>query len=361
MTENGTKSLLAFDAVTRSSTLLEEIVDQLSCGKILHVPTAEHLLARLRSWNKSVPDHLRNIKLAYDTAYTQSDGLSDLVCGLDDAISNHNQRLSHDDRQRLTGSLHVSCIYYFAVILITRPFLIAYLLSRLRGRAPDQLIPDPAEASDVAIKNSTVSKMAQVCVSAAIHTAETCAAAKTSGFEFGNLCLLKAWLFGAGLVLGFSKFAGEPRKDIDDSFDSVCDILETIATTSPQAKLYREILETLKEAIVKWHNRVRNQVKRTVQHYIDQILHIEGGQEIPQTQNPDQPSFSAAVEATGEPHMLAGRTETNPWSDPFADHTPRFSSEVLQHLGFGDLSSDYGYDDMFFNFEPFEKLFYSVE
>jgi hypothetical protein len=158
-----------FTAILKGSSLLEDIVNKLSKGNMLHVPTAEGLLEQLRQWSRALPPTLRQ--------FTSTSG--DGSC------------LDFADRQLLAGNIHLSCVYYFAVILITRPFLIAYLMSRLRGRAPDQLISDPEEATDVRIKNNTVSKLAQVCVSSAVYMADTCAKAKASNFTFGNLCMLK--------------------------------------------------------------------------------------------------------------------------------------------------------------------------
>ncbi|RFU30467.1 hypothetical protein B7463_g5879, partial [Scytalidium lignicola] len=240
----------AFSAILNGCSLLEDIVNKLSKGNMLHVPTAEGLLEQLRNCSRALPQTLRQFTFA-----------SDDRASLDPA-----------NRQLLSGNMHVSCVYYFAVILITRPFLIAYLMSRLRGRAPDQLISNPDEASDVNIKNNKVSKLAQVCVSSAIYMADMCQKAKASNFTFGNLCLLKAWIFGAGLILGFSMFAGEPRKDIEDSFEDVVEILDDIAATSPQAQLYSEILTNFSESINKYHHRVSGEVRHAVQHYIDQIL-----------------------------------------------------------------------------------------
>ncbi|CRL20767.1 Fungal transcriptional regulatory protein, N-terminal [Penicillium camemberti] len=158
-----------FTAMARACILLEEIVDTLGkSNNILHVPTAETVLERLRQWSRGLPQNIRRFVYPPGT----------------------NQPLDAENRRGLLGSIHVSCVYYFAVILITRPFLVAYLMSRLRGKAPDHLISDPDEASDINIKNNKVSRLAQVCVSSAITMVEMCVKAKALNFNFGNLCLL---------------------------------------------------------------------------------------------------------------------------------------------------------------------------
>lgn len=161
----------AFHAIVDGCTLLEDIVDTLSKDNILHVPAAEDLLARLRQWGHGLPMALRQFRFRQ--------------------AADSSSAVETVDRQHLIGNIHVSCVYYFAVILVTRPYLIAYLTSRLHGKAPDHLISDPVEASDVNIKNNKVSKLAQVCVSSALYMVDMCQRAKAAGLAFGNLCLLK--------------------------------------------------------------------------------------------------------------------------------------------------------------------------
>lgn len=159
-----------FTAMAKACILLEEIVDTLGkSNNILHVPTAEGVLERLRQWSRGLPQNVRRFSYPPET----------------------NRHLNPENRRVLLGSIHISCVYYFAVILITRPFLVAYLMSRLRGKAPDHLISDPDEASDINIKNNKVSRLAQVCVSSAIAMVEMCVKAKALNFTFGNLCIIE--------------------------------------------------------------------------------------------------------------------------------------------------------------------------
>ncbi|PYI00611.1 hypothetical protein BO78DRAFT_437872 [Aspergillus sclerotiicarbonarius CBS 121057] len=245
---------LVFTAMVKACILLANIVDTLSKStNILHIPTAELLLERLRQWSRELPLTIRRFP---DTSHSPPP-------------------LQPTQRQALLGSIHISCVYYYAVILITRPFLVAYLMSRLHGKAPDHLISDPDEASDINLKNNKVSRLAQVCVSAAISMIDTCIKAKACHFIFGNLCLLEAWIFCAGLVLGFSMFAGEPRHDIQTSFEHVLVILSDIAACSPQAKLYHKILGSFADAVEKYHQRVVDEMQYTVQGYMDRVLVFE--------------------------------------------------------------------------------------
>ncbi|KAI4595990.1 hypothetical protein KJ359_006282 [Pestalotiopsis sp. 9143b] len=162
---DGTRT--AFVAVLDGCQLVENTVQKLRSGNVLHVPTAEELLKDLRGWVQGLPDTVRSF------AYSPG------------------AELGAESRRALIGNVHISCVYYFAVMLVTRPFLIAYLVSRLRGRAPDHLIVDPEEATDVRIKNHEVSKLAQVCVGSVVYLAEMLQRLQKLGLKFGNLCLLQ--------------------------------------------------------------------------------------------------------------------------------------------------------------------------
>ncbi|KAH8668917.1 hypothetical protein BX600DRAFT_265313 [Xylariales sp. PMI_506] len=331
-----------FQAIIGGCRLIEDIVQRLRSGTVLHVPTAETLLAKLRHWTAQLPPTAR--------VFAFSEG----------------SELDSADRQALIDNIHLSCVYYFAVILITRPFLIAYLMSRLRGKAPDHLIDDPDEATDVRIKNNKVSKLAQVCVSSASYMADMCRKAQDAGFSFGNLCLLKAWLFGSGLILGFSMFAGEPRKDIENAFHSTLSVLDDIAQTSPQGRLYREILVSFSEAVDKYRKRVEREVHRTVQHYMDCILTVESINDVGH-HYPSPGSGATYVEdGTGVSEFPATSSEFGPVQDMLGSKHQGGPGTATDDA-MGEMSPDWNdfmqLDDanLALEMEEFEKLFYSVE
>ncbi|OKL55458.1 hypothetical protein UA08_09281 [Talaromyces atroroseus] len=340
----------AFRETVKLCSLFEDIMDTLNKDNILHVPTAENFLKRLRQWSQELPPSIRRFTPGVSSPQSCKDG-------------GHGSDLSPSDWQLLIGNMHISCIYYFAVILITRPYLIAYLMSRLRGKAPDHLITDPDEASDVTIKNNKVSKLGQVCVSSAVYMVDMCQKVQNLTLTLGNLGLLKAWVFGAGLVLGFSMFAGEPRKDIEICFENARSVLASIATTSPQAELYHDILTSFSEAVTKYRRRVAGEVRRTVQHYMDQILILE--QASLHINHEIQPNNSNQQ----FPGNMADKLETNSSSppDPISDCT-KGAHTLIQMASSLDTEYD-DWEDLDMQFfdgflpdpEPFDQLFHTVE
>ncbi|RDW56473.1 hypothetical protein BP6252_14135 [Coleophoma cylindrospora] len=131
------------------------------------------------------------------------------------------------------GNIHVSCIYYFAVTLVTRPILI------------------PNLTGQPGCHDSMSSQMAEACVDAAIYLVQTCEEAQEAGLLLGNMCILKALIFIAGLILGLQSFC---KRQIDYSvekaFSGAIKTLDFLAVQSPQAAQYRSILTLLSTAIV---------------------------------------------------------------------------------------------------------------
>jgi hypothetical protein len=167
-------------------------------------------------------------------------------------------------------------------------------------------------------------------------------------------------------------FAGEPRKDIEICFESARDVLASIATTSPQAQLYHDILVSLSEAVTKHRRRVAGEVRRTVQHYMDQILVMEqtpsniNYENNSDPGNTDYPWNNMQQQYTVD---TSDNSEANISSlpDPISDctkgaHTLLQIASSFEHE-YGDWEDlDMQFSDGFLpDTEPFDQLFYTVE
>ncbi|KAF2712810.1 hypothetical protein K504DRAFT_427436 [Pleomassaria siparia CBS 279.74] len=241
----------AFNAILKGAALLDDVCRILSRGVIIDVATAEELLQNLRLWSQNLPTCLRRFSW------------------------NHESPLGTVARQSFLGRVHVSGVYYFSVILITRPFLTRHLMAKLRRDSghETQTTVNPKEAG-----------LAQVCMSSAIYMGELCrktvTAVTTSILPFGNMCLFKTWTFGAGLILGYSIFAGEPRYKFQEAFSGVCEMLKKICDASPQSRQYSETLSTFADTISAYRRQTSHKACRMVDQYVDQILVIDVDQEL---------------------------------------------------------------------------------
>lgn len=165
--------------------------------------------------------------------------------------------------------------------------------------------------------------------------------------------ICRAWLFGSGLTLGFSMFAGEPRKDIESAFSAILGLLKEIAETCPQAKSYHEILIKFSMAVEKYRQRVEGEVRHTVQHYMDQILIIESTQV-----NNEQ------IQASQSGHTTAGSWIASLASEDLSCQVSGNSDSagaVETSPRWEDFNFQFDSPDLVEELEELERLFYSVE
>jgi hypothetical protein len=91
-------------------------------------------------------------------------------------------------------------------------------------------------------------------------------------------CSFRAWVFAAGLILGFSLFAyddAESRGETESAFQSARHVLRNLATLSPQAKHYDEILTSFAEAIFRHRQQNLSARQSVADRYIDCVLDID--------------------------------------------------------------------------------------
>ncbi|KAF5240693.1 hypothetical protein FAUST_4219 [Fusarium austroamericanum] len=212
-------SQVAFNAMLKGGALLDDVCRVLNRAQFIDTSSAQSLLGHLRNWCHELPSPLRLFKC------TDSSGLS-----------------IHDERTMI-GGLHVSSMYYFAVILITRPFLTRTLMANLRRHAGAQ-VPTIDSAHVV---------LAEVCTTAAVHMGQLChdliSMMQKWELSLDQLSLFKAWEFNAGLVLGFSIFVGGPRTELSNAFSGVLQMLKRTGSYNIQSRLYRETLQALSDTI----------------------------------------------------------------------------------------------------------------
>jgi hypothetical protein len=144
-------------------------------------------------------------------------------------------------------------------------------------------------------------------------------------------------------------FAGEPRKDIDDSFENARDILSGIAPTSPQATLYCEILDSFAEAIRSYHSRISAEIHDTVQHYMSQILTFDTSQ--------DEHVVNRSYTAEHDVPDIGIGPSLYDMSVTLSDNTMPFDQTGKDNCDTSIVLTD----DFLLDIEPLERLFYSIE
>lgn len=131
----------SFNAMLKAAALLDDICRVLSRGVLINVPTAQELLTSLRHWSRDLPPSLRRFECK------------------------DSSTLTYGDQRAVIGNIHVSSMYYFSVILVTRPFLTRCLMPNIRRQAGTEcrVMTDPAQAA-----------LAQVCTTSAVYMGQLC-------------------------------------------------------------------------------------------------------------------------------------------------------------------------------------------
>ncbi|KAF4780672.1 hypothetical protein HER10_EVM0000787 [Colletotrichum scovillei] len=220
--ENRHRNLSA-DAACTFATILNRIVDTLTEESELGMIRAQQFLDEIRRWSKDLPTALRQ-RPKRGTAHSQ-----------------HSQ-----NREIAIGNIHVACTYYFGIILTTREFLIHHIMPRITKDTP---LMDDHDDEGRGEDEKSVAELSDACVDAAVFMAEMCADALDSRTIMGNMCILKAWLFAAGLVLGFSLLAPDVPQNRGKAFHNALRVLDFLGHLSPQAAQYHRLLTSFSQAI----------------------------------------------------------------------------------------------------------------
>ncbi|KAJ5200845.1 hypothetical protein N7491_008351 [Penicillium cf. griseofulvum] len=239
------------------SLILDEIIICLYSEKAASAEKADLLLCKLNSWSEYLPRSLRTSSLGHKDQSTF--------------------------QEHTIGSMHVACSYHFAVILVTRPFLISALSVRLTRLHHNLSTGDPC--SEIPKEDPAHSRLAAACIDSAVYMLQTCLEVHNSGFLLRNMCILKAFVFAAALVLGFFKFCHrDVDSEIDDVFRGALAILRMLASQSAQAAHYLEIITMLEAAINEQRQRLAAQARQRRSQYVSRIFSLNDSPATPHTQ-----------------------------------------------------------------------------
>lgn len=146
------------DASSQLCALLEQSLVSSKPDDIAEVDRVDTTLQEIRRRMNTLPRQFRIIKV------------SDL------------ESLQPDELARTIGNIHIAAIYYFSVILVTRPYLISTIVSKL---ASGQIGNSGSNGA------RSYPRMAEACIDAAMFLASMSLSAQKSGLLLANMCILK--------------------------------------------------------------------------------------------------------------------------------------------------------------------------
>lgn len=138
------------------------------------------------------------------------------------------------------------------------------------------------------------------------------------GTTLPNLCgnqiltTYRAWIFAAGLVLGFCLLSGDKsNSQARDAFNGSRRVLAWLGRLSPQAAQYYEILSSFSDAIETYQAKLAREQQRSKVPLVERILSLDrsGGPQDPQVLTP------TTMGAVDPSLPIPGETTPTSWSD----------------------------------------------
>ncbi|PYH92670.1 Zn(II)2Cys6 transcription factor [Aspergillus ellipticus CBS 707.79] len=264
------------------SGILDEIIARMYSKEGASAEAAESLLKRLKRWSDDLPEPL-----------------------VEPPSTDFDEPAA---RRHIIGNLHIACTYHFAVISVTRPFLISALgvrLARLHngsaGRVSDESLQDePAH-----------SNLATACTDSALYMIQTCSEVHRTGLLLGNMCIMKAFVFAAALVLGFSMFSQkETDPSLEQAYRGALEILRMLSQQSAQAGHYYEILSYLGNAIAEQRQRLMQHSQQSKNRYVSKLFSLDDRRPSAEIEGTIDP-----LSNTGSPALPSQAGFPDSWSD----------------------------------------------
>lgn len=101
-------------------------------------------------------------------------------------------------------------------------------------------------------------------------------------------------MFAAGLVLGFAIYVDDAvRRDIEEAFSEVRNVLRKLSDLSPQAEEYYEILSSFSDAINAHRDELSRKRRAANQPFVSQILTFESDQATNESADTQMMEFSS--------------------------------------------------------------------
>ncbi|WQF86815.1 hypothetical protein CDEST_11829 [Colletotrichum destructivum] len=164
---------------------------------------------------------------------------------------------AEDDPIKTTGACQVLCSYYYAVILVSRPFL----MYELHKRLTDNSVGISVSKSGLA---SGKSKLADACIDAASFMVDILVGLTEKGYLNGHMPLIVSWLFASSLILGVG-LLGSFGRILEKYARNAIMVLEHFAKSDAHAAQYSMIAKTLLNAALDYLEKkeLQERIQRT--------------------------------------------------------------------------------------------------
>lgn len=241
-------------AMLRICFIFERIMNEVYCRREVSVQLVESISRQYRDWTLQLPAGLH-------------------TDGLDQKPGTTSPTL-----QQTIGVAHLKGAYYWSIILLTRPFLIFKVSSKIKGKSEDG-----EHASSV------TSTLSEACIDAALRNIEIATdLIHTLGVP-KRLFMVTNSTFVSAMVIGFAIFGDfDKHFPLMSSIEQAIAILATMAKDDPSGRRYEQITSYLKEAA---QEHIRRREQKEIQRRRQDINNIFGDpikEPASETPRPDQ-------------------------------------------------------------------------
>ncbi|KAI0125409.1 fungal-specific transcription factor domain-containing protein [Xylariales sp. AK1849] len=216
---------------------------------------------------------------------------------------------THEDERQVIGACQVLCSYYYAVMLVSRPFLMYEMCKRL----PES--PTKLEVSG----DSSISgrfKLANACIDAGSLMIEQVTDLVQIGILDGCMPLVVSWMFAASLAVGVGLLGEFGRILEKDIRQSIC-ALEHFAKHDAHALQYSLIVKSLHSSATEYLERKERYQRLQITESSSQLFGLtprHSGEAVKSASKPSHdiyqsPSTNQLGAVANE--ALASRLETN--------------------------------------------------
>jgi hypothetical protein len=215
---------LESSAMLRICFIFERIMNEVYCRREVSVQLVESISRQYRDWTLNLPAGL-------------------LTDGLDQKIGTTIPTL-----HQTIGVAHLKGAYYWSIILLTRPFLIFKVSSKIKGKGEDE-----------EHGSSVTSTLSEACIDAALRSIEIATDLIHTPGVPKRLILVTNSTFVSAMVIGFAIFGDfDKHFPLLSSIEQAIAILAIMAQDDPSGRRYEQITTYLREAAQE-HIRRRDQ------------------------------------------------------------------------------------------------------
>lgn len=220
-------------AMLRICFIFERILNEVYCRREVDVQLVNSISAQYRDWN-----------MALD-ANTDIDGLAE-----------GETSIANMGLQQIIGLAHLKGAYYWSIVLLTRPFLIFEVSSKISTQAGDDKPTSPSKSA-----NADTTTLSEACVDAALRSVEVASdLVHTPGCPKRPFMITNS-LFVSALVIGLAMFGDYDRSfPLHSSLEQAKVVLGQLAKNDPSGRRYYMITTFLQQAALE-HIRRREQAQ----------------------------------------------------------------------------------------------------